>query len=155
MNGTLIGAAIAYLWDPVSGRGRRAKVRERASSIARRAGDRADKLTRHGGNILEGKVRGITEPLVGTERTTDDRTVADRVRSDVLGRRDLGAGALVVDVQDGVANLRGQVDDAATIERVLDLTKQVSGVQDVVNLVHLPDSVAPNKDAARSTGAEG
>jgi osmotically-inducible protein OsmY len=37
----------------------------------------------------------------------------------------------VVDVQDGVANLRGQVDDAATIERVLDLMKQVSGVRDV------------------------
>lgn len=155
VKGTLIGAAIAYLWDPASGRGRRAKARDRALAIARRARDRADMLSRHGGNLIEGKIHQVTEPLVGSERPTDDATVADRVRSEVLGRGDLHAAGLVVDVQDGVAHLRGQLDDRATIDRVVDLTKQVAGVRDVVDLMHLPDAPAPNKKAARSAGSGG
>jgi osmotically-inducible protein OsmY len=153
VKGTLTGAAIAYLWDPVSGRGRRAKARDRAMALARRAGDRADKLTRHSANIIEGKIHGATEPLVGSEPAIDDATVADRVRSVVLGRGDLETRGVVVDVQGGVAHLRGQLEDEAATERLVDLTKQVAGVRDVVSLIHLPDTAAPNKKAARSAGS--
>jgi osmotically-inducible protein OsmY len=78
--------------------------------------------------------------------------VTDRVKSEVLGRRDLGATNLLVDVQDGVVHLRGELDDPATIDRVVELTKQVPGVLEVENLTHRPGAAAPNKATARSTG---
>jgi hyperosmotically inducible periplasmic protein len=134
VRGAAIGAAIAYLFDPVSGRGRRARLRDQAAATARRTRDRTGKLARHGGNVLEGKVHEATAPL-STSGSTDDATVADRIRSEVLGRRDLEAGNLIVDVSDGVAHLRGTIDDPRRAERVVDLTKQVHGVREVENLV--------------------
>lgn len=150
IKGTVIGAASAYLLDPISGRGRRARMRDQALAIARRSRDRAGKLSRHGGNIVEGKVRGVTGVVGASERSLDDATVADRVRSEVLGKPDLGASGLVVDVQDGVAHLRGELDDSSTIDRVVALTRAVPGVRDVESLIHEPGSSAPNKASARS-----
>ncbi len=149
IKGGLLGAAIAYLFDPVSGTGRRARLRDQAGALVRRGQDRADKLSRHAGNVLE----GTAHELAGTDegaRSMDDVTVADRIRSEVLGRPGLEAGGLVVDVQDGVAHLRGELEDPARIEEVVDLTKGVAGVRTVENLVHLPGTAAPNKQAARS-----
>ena len=149
VGGAAIGAAVAYLLDPVSGRSRRARMRDQSAATARRARDRAGKLSRHGGNVIEGKIHEMTESL-DTGGATDDATVADRIRSEVLGRRDLDAGRVVVDVEGGIAHLRGQLDDPAAIERIVDLTKQVHGVREVESLIHLPDAAAPNKAAARS-----
>jgi osmotically-inducible protein OsmY len=134
--GAIVGSAIAYLFDPESGRGRRARLRDQAAATARRARDRAGKLSRHGGNLLEGRIHEATAS-VDAGGFTDDVTVADRIRSEVLGRRDLEAGGLLVDVTDGVAHLRGRFDDAARLERVIDLTAKVHGVREVDNLVEV------------------
>ncbi|MGH2679765.1 MAG: BON domain-containing protein [Actinomycetota bacterium] len=150
IKGALIGAAGVYLLDPISGKGRRAKMRDQALAIARRSRDRAGKLSRHGGNVVEGKVHGMTGVVGTSDRSLDDATVADRVRSEVLGKPDLGASGLVVDVQEGVAHLRGELDDSSTIDRVVALTRAVPGVRDVENLIHEPGSSAPNKVSARS-----
>ncbi len=147
----LAGAAVAYLFDPASGGARRARLRDRTAAIARRMRIRADKLSRHAGNVLEGKMHDIAG-VGGSERSMDDATVADRVRSEVLGRRDLDAGSLIVNVEEGVAYLRGQLNEPGRIERVVDLTGAVPGVRRVENLIHLPDSPAPNTEAARTLG---
>ena len=134
--GAIVGSMIAYLFDPESGRGRRARLRDQATATARRARDRAGKLSRHGGNVLEGKIHEVTAS-VDAGGSTDDVTVADRIRSEVLGRRDLEAGGLLVDVTDGVAHLRGRFEDATKLERVIDLTAKVHGVREVDNLVEV------------------
>lgn len=149
IKGGLLGAAVAYLFDPVSGKGRRTRLRDQAGAAARRGRERADKLSRHAENVAA----GARHQILGAppeERSMDDATIADRVRSQVLGRPSLGAGSLLVDVQDGVAHLRGQMDDPTRIEEVLDLTGAVAGVRSVENLVHLPDEPAANKRAGRS-----
>jgi osmotically-inducible protein OsmY len=148
IKGGLVGAAVAYLFDPVSGNGRRARLRDQVGASVRRAQDRADKLSRHTSNVIEGK----KAELAGDgDRSMDDATVADRIRSEVLGRPGLDAGGLVVDVQDGVAHLRGEMQDEARITEVVAMTRSVAGVRDVENLIHVPGTPAPNKQAARST----
>ena len=150
VKGAAIGAAAVYLFDPISGRGRRARLRDHALALTRRTRERADDLSMHAANVVGGKIREAVAPL--RSRATDDATVADRVRSEVLGRRDLGASGVVVDVEDGVVHLRGQLQDQARIDRLVDLTRDVAGVRVVENLLHLPGQAAPNKQAARATG---
>jgi osmotically-inducible protein OsmY len=151
IKGGLLGAAIAYLFDPISGNGRRARLRDQTGALARRGRDRADKLSRHAGNVLE----GTKHEILGTgseDRPMDDATIADRVRSEVLGRPGLGARSLLVDVENGVAHLRGEMEDPARIEEIVDLTGTIPGVRRVENLVHVPRSAASNKEASRAVG---
>jgi osmotically-inducible protein OsmY len=151
IKGAAVGAAAAYLFDPDAGNGRRARLRDQTDALLRRSRDRAEELSRHASNVVGGKVAELTG-AGDADRAMDDTTIADRIRSEVLGRRDAKADDLVVNVEGGVAQLRGGVPDEATIANIVDRTRAVDGVRDVENLLHLPDTPAPNKQAARSTG---
>jgi hypothetical protein len=72
----------------------------------------------------------------------DDAAIADRIRMDVLGRPDLETGSLVVDVVQGAAFLRGELNDRRAIEEIVDLTGSVPGVRSVQNLIviRMPES---------------
>jgi|SRR5687767_12459906 osmotically-inducible protein OsmY len=146
----LVGAAAAYLFDPLSGGGRRARLRDRTSAILRRARWRGEKLQRHAGNVIQGKMHKIRD-LGEADRPMDDATIAQRVRSEVLGRPDFRADDIIVDVENGLARLRGQMEHPGRIEVIVDLTKKIPGVRAVETFIHAPGSSAPNKAAARST----
>jgi osmotically-inducible protein OsmY len=151
VKGAALGAAAAYLFDPDSGDGRRARLRDQAGALVRQGRARADGLSRHAGNVIEGRLHEIGE-AADLDRPMDDATIADRIRSEVLGRSGLEADGVVVNVENGKAQLRGAAPTAETIEDIVDRTRAVAGVLDVENLMHLPDAPAPNKRAARSTG---
>jgi osmotically-inducible protein OsmY len=151
VKGAALGAAAAYLFDPDSGDGRRARLRDQAGALVRQTRERADELSQHAGNVMEGKrheLGGAGNP----DPAMDDATVADRIRSEVLGRSDVQTDGVVVNVENGVAQLRGQAPTAETVEDIVDRTQGVTGVIDVENMMHLPDAPAPNKQAARKTG---
>jgi gas vesicle protein len=150
VKGAALGAAAAYLFDPDSGDGRRARLRDQAGALVRQGRERADGLSRHTGSVIDGKLHELG--AADLDRTMDDATVADRIRSEVFGRSDLEADGVVVNVENGKAQLRGAAPSAETIEHIVDRTRAVTGVLDVENLMHLPDAPAPNKQAARSTG---
>jgi osmotically-inducible protein OsmY len=80
----------------------------------------------------------------------DDVTIAQRIRSEVLGRPALDAREIIVDVNEGVARLRGQLEDPERIQTLVEQTKKIPGVREVESLIHLEDMPAPNKEAARS-----
>jgi gas vesicle protein len=145
--GAAVGAAAAYLLDPVAGNGRRARLRDQTGALIRRGEERADDLSRHATNVVQGKVREMT---TAPERSMDDGTVEARVRSEVLGRGDLDASRVIVNVEDGVAVLRGEVSGPDAIAGIVDRTKAVEGVREVRNLLHVPGAPAPNKEAARA-----
>jgi osmotically-inducible protein OsmY len=149
VGGALLGAAAAYLFDPVAGNGRRARLRDQAAAQLRRTQWRGEKLQRHASNVIEGKMHHLASPEDG-DRAMDDTTIAQRIRSEVLGRPNLDAREVIVDVEEGIARLRGQLDDTERIESVVEETRRIPGVRDVENLIHLPDVPAPNKKAARS-----
>jgi hypothetical protein len=145
--GAAIGAAIAYLFDPEQGRGRRTRLRDRATAAARRSSERVERRGRYLagsalGRMLEARSRLLPRPA-------DDATLVDRIRSEALGDPRIPAGEVNVDVADGVATLRGELSDPALIRDVADRVRRVPGVLGVENLVHTPsEEPARNKRAA-------
>ena len=111
LRGMVLGAGIAYLFDPESGRRRRAKLIGRAGRLLREVRHLAARKTR----FTAGRLRGLSAPLRQDEasRATDDGTVLQRIRSEAL--RDVGVSTSEGDVTvaDGVATLRGEVVSAS------------------------------------------
>jgi osmotically-inducible protein OsmY len=152
VKGAALGAAAAYLFDPVSGNGRRARLRDQAGAAIRRRRERIDDLSRHASNVVQGAIHEVAG-TGSTDRPMDDATVADRIRSEVLGRGELADADVVVNVEDGVAVLRGEAPTNTAIVEIVDLTAAVDGVREVQDLMHLPGQPAPNKQAARTLGS--
>jgi osmotically-inducible protein OsmY len=115
--GLATGAAAAHFLDPQSGRKRRAQARGQAIS----------------------KVSRTVKP---TEKP-DDATLAHKVETEIFRAADAPKGSVSVDVQAGVATLRGEVREEQWIQRLGDEAGHVRGVQGVQNLLHTPDEPTP------------
>src|SRR5438067_2555723 len=107
--GVGLGAAVAYLFDPVSGRGRRTRLRDRAKAKARRAQREAERKEQYLRNAAQGLRSQLKSPGPD-DRNPDDLKLEDRIRSTVFGRPDIRDDRLVLEVEHGVVILRGEVD---------------------------------------------
>jgi BON domain-containing protein len=145
--GGAIGAAIVYFFDPDTGRGRRARFRDRALARMRDVQRRADGRTRDALNRAQGRVAEMAS--TGPEmRSLDDVTLADRIQSTVFGSPDVPNDRINIEVVGGVVRLRGELDSREEIDDISSRIAAVAGVNDVEVLVHLPGQPAPNKEPA-------
>jgi hypothetical protein len=164
----LAGAAVAYLFDPISGSARRTRLRGQIMGFARRGARRAP--------IVETARRPLPENMVPEPKAEiseapdepkaesseapdepskhaiplgpgalpmDDAAIAGRIRTQVLGRPDLETGGVLVDVVRGMAFLRGELRDGHAVQEIIDRTRAVPGVRGVQNLIviRMPESV--------------
>jgi osmotically-inducible protein OsmY len=97
----------------------------------------------HATNKIKGVANAVT-PSRGEEM--DDQTLADRVRSEIFRAADAPKGSVSVDVQAGVAYLRGEVTDQAWIDRLGSETRKVQGISGVKNLLHTPGTPTPTAE---------
>jgi osmotically-inducible protein OsmY len=138
--GAAAGAATAHFLDPDSGRRRRNEARAQATSTATSAASAVQTQAHHAANSVKGAAHSVTptrhEPM-------DDATLADRVRSEIFRPADAPKGSVSVDVQAGVAYLRGEVADQAWIDRLAADTRKVEGITGVKNLLHAPGTPTP------------
>lgn len=122
--------------------------RDRAAAIARRAGSRLGRATR----LASAQAYGISQRLTHVDRvdvpTTDDATLSRRVESMIFRNPDVPKGRININAQHGVVVLRGEVDRPEQIRDLEDATRDVPGVREVENLLHLRGTPAPNKEAA-------
>jgi osmotically-inducible protein OsmY len=97
-------------------------------------------------NRAKGALAKATPSMPGSHRLedADDVTLARKVETEIFRPADAPKGQVSVDVQNGVAYLRGVVADQAWIERLGDGAKKVDGVKDVKNLLHRPGTPAPS-----------
>lgn len=144
------GAGLAYAFDPARGRRRRAELRDRAGAAVRRNVRAMERQAHYG----RGRASGVVHRLRhgGPHAPEDDMTLVDKVRSEVLGRI-VDGPHLTVDACRGVVTLRGQVADHESARAIERAVRAVSGVADVVNLLHVPGEPAPNKAAALRAAA--
>lgn len=129
-----VGAGAMYFFDPDRGRARRAKVRDQAFSLTRKAQRNLNRTAKVATSRLEGARDKLAK---GPEAPPpNDETLADKIRSEVL-RHNTYPG-IVVNCEDGVATIRGSLADPGAIDALEQEVRKVTGVLDVRNLVHLP-----------------
>ncbi|MHB8377543.1 MAG: BON domain-containing protein [Dehalococcoidia bacterium] len=146
-----LGALLMYYLDPASGRRRRALVRDQFAHARNVVLHRLPGRVEKRGRFIRGVARGIRHEAAGVvlhgghDGHVDDETLVARVRSEVLGRREVKAGAINVDAYEGTVTLRGQLEHPDEIRRLIDDTGHVEGVRRVRSYLHLPGTLAPNK----------
>lgn len=147
------GATAAYLWDPDRGRARRARLRDQAAARLHRARRDAERKLTYARSTAEGKLEELRYSGVVTAEV-DDATLADRVRSEVLGDRQLEGQDVLLDASDGVITLRGELTEPSLASRLEQAVGKVPGVRGVENLIHAPETPAPNKEEALEASAK-
>lgn len=142
-----IGALVMYFFDPRMGRTRRTRIASRIGGITRRGARRMDQR----GRYISGQVEGLQRRVSGTGSDlppANDATLTDKVESEVLSRWNYPKGSISVNAEDGVLYLRGEAENPDQIRDLEREVRRVDGVIDVVNLLHLPGTPAPNKQDA-------
>jgi BON domain len=144
--GAATGATFMYLADPDRGRRRRAIARDRTNAAIRRSGRRAGKLSRRTSSKLAGMASMALHLPIGPGKAVDDQMLTDRIMSQVFRDREIPRGRVNINVQDGVAVLRGQLDQPEQIRELREAVERVSGVRKVESYLHLPQVTPLNKE---------
>jgi osmotically-inducible protein OsmY len=142
--GVGIGAAAAHFLDPQSGRKRRNEMRDQAASKMHAGVDHATSTASHAAEKAKGAVSSATPSPTRVENA-DDVTLARKVETEIFRAADAPKGDVSVDVQRGVAHLRGEVADEQWITRFGEEAEKVDGVKAVENLLHPPGTPAPDR----------
>lgn len=126
----LAGATIAYLFDPVSGRSRRARMMDQTAALARRSVDEAERRARY----EAGRVKGAVHEA-GPERDhpRDDAELLQKVRSEAVGPSSASTSDIEIHVDDGEVVLRGVSRDRGAEEDLVQRIDGVTGVRQVRN----------------------
>jgi osmotically-inducible protein OsmY len=129
-----LAAAVAYLFDPENGRRRRAIFRDKVRSLARQTQQEAERKQRY----IAGKAEGVKHEVFGATdvEVPNDETVADKIRSEVLRHYD--GSRINVNVEHGVAVLRGELNRPDEIRALVHDVERVPGVREVRSLLHTP-----------------
>ena len=134
--GAATGAAAARLLTPTNGR----KLKAQAGSTASSAASAVSSQAHSAAGTMKGVAHAVTPHR---HEDMDDMTLADRVRSEIFRASDAPKGDVSVDVQAGVAYLRGEVADQDWIDRLGKEARKVQGIQGVKNLLHAPGTPTP------------
>jgi osmotically-inducible protein OsmY len=140
--GTTLGALLAYFFDPQNGKRRRHLLADRTAAVFRSGGRHAAQT----GRAVAAEAYGVSQKVTHLKeepKDFDDATLADKVRSEVFRDPQVPKGDINVNVQEGVVQLRGQVERPELIETLVEQTRKVQGVRDVENLLHTPGTEAP------------
>src|SRR5437868_853151 len=135
--GAAAGAAGAHLMDPESGARRRNQLRDRGLSKARKGAAAAQSQAQYAAGAVKGAATAATPSPTRLE-DADDVTLARKVETEIFRDADAPKGSVSVDVQAGVAYLRGEVADESWIARFGDEAAKVDGIKGVQNLLHAP-----------------
>jgi osmotically-inducible protein OsmY len=97
-------------------------------------------LTRRG-RVVRGRIEGTINGLL--PKQYDDATLKDKVESELFRDEHEVKGAINVNAQEGIVQLRGQVPSQDLIDALVERTSKIHGVKDVENLLHTPGTEAP------------
>lgn len=127
----LAGVGAAYFFDPRLGKQRRAGVRDKALKTVRALTHTVGKKTR----LAAGKLRGVYAHgrrfVTRPEASVEDSVVEQRIRSEAFRDLDVPAGDFDVEVEDGIATLRGPALDEELASQVVARVSKVAGVENV------------------------
>lgn len=126
----LAGAAAAYLFDPVSGRGRRARLVDQASARAKRLAEEAERRARYEAGRIKGTVH---EAGLDRDFPRDDAELLQKVRSEAVGPSAASSHDIEIHVENGEVVLRGVSPDERVEGELVRRIGEVTGVRGVRN----------------------
>jgi BON domain len=133
---TTIGVLTMYLFDPVTGRRRRALIRDKLIRLGKTTGETAGVTARDLKNRTLGTVAESRAALF--EDAVDDSVLVERVRSE-LGFLVRHPSSIDVEARDGVVTLSGPVltDE---VQQLMTGVATVRGVRDVENRLEVHET---------------
>ena len=139
------GAALAYFLDPQNGKRRRHVTVDRIGGFFRRRGRDVGRAGRAVTSEAYGVAKKATHLREEQKPQPNDATLTSKVESEIFRDADVSKGRISVNAEEGVVYLRGEVESPDLIARLEKATRDVQGVRDVENLLHVPGSPAPQK----------
>jgi len=91
--------------------------------------------------VVVGRIRGLVAKA--RPKQYDDATLKDKVESELFRDEHEVKGAISVNAQEGVVQLRGELPSQDLIDALVDRTQQIHGVREVESLLHLTGTEAP------------
>ncbi|HUP32824.1 MAG TPA: BON domain-containing protein [Gaiellaceae bacterium] len=142
--GAVGGGLAAYFFDPAGGRRRRHLARDRTAGMLRRGARSSARAVRTRAAVMLGHSRGLVHRLrpLGPE-PLDDVELAHKVESILFRDPAVPKGRLNINAEKGTIFLRGQVDSPELVSELEHRVREIAGVHDVENLLHLPGTRAP------------
>jgi osmotically-inducible protein OsmY len=137
------GAALAYFFDPQSGKRRRHVTVDRIGGFFRRRGRDLGRAGRAVTSEAHGVAKKATHLREEQKPQPNDATLTNKVESEIFRDPDVPKGQVSVNSERGVVYLRGEVESPDLISQLEHAARKVQGVQDVENLLHVPGSKAP------------
>lgn len=146
--GMVAGCVTGYLLDPRTGHSRRTRLADEAEAEVRRGLRWTRREARHAMSDAAGAVARSQhhEPV-----PVDDLTLVDRVQSELFEDPTMPKADLLFEAVKGVVTIRGQLQSQAEVDRVGTAVLTIPGVIGVRNLLHVPGTPAPNKEAVLSS----
>jgi hypothetical protein len=136
-----VGLVVGRFVDPIAGRRRRHELRARTGAFFRRGGRRAERFSRYTAaqaNALTQRTKHRREQ----SKDLDDATLTDKIETRIFRPADVPKGQINVNVQEGLVQLRGEVPTPEMIRDLEAQVRDIHGVRDVENLLHLPGEQA-------------
>jgi osmotically-inducible protein OsmY len=140
--GAVVGVLGALFLDPANGKRRRHTLRDRTRGYVRRGTRRTLRLARGlaaGSYGLVQKAKHLRQE----PKDYDDATLKAKVETELFRPEGAPKGKVNVNAQNGVVQLRGELDSHDLIEELVHRTRKIQGVQDVENLLHVAGEPAP------------
>jgi osmotically-inducible protein OsmY len=131
------GLAAMYFLDPDRGKRRRAVLRDRAAGAARKVGAVTERTQRRVASDVYGVGQKVSHPAMTQDEPANDPTLAQKVMTELFRDPDIPKGSINVTADNGVIQLRGQVERPELILEIEGRVRRISGVLDVDNLLHL------------------
>ncbi len=135
MIGAGLGFLAGYLFDPDRGVSRRTRLADQAAAKIRDGVSTVRSNAEYQKGVAKGAVHKITEPLRKT-REFDNETLVQKVRSEAVGQwkrtvNNSGAVEIETGAESGQIVVRGSVESEKDRQQLLEMVREVSGVDSV------------------------
>jgi hypothetical protein len=124
---------------------------ERSLGIGRRTARQGLRLGRWGASFARGQLRRITRSQAGPKPGMDDATLKAKVETELFRPADAPKSGVIVNVANGVVQLRGQVKAPEQVRGLEDHVRGIPEVRGVENLLHLPKTPPPTRTDTPAT----
>jgi osmotically-inducible protein OsmY len=138
----IVGAGVAFLFDPRLGKSRRALLRDRALALARRTRRMSVRKAKYAAGHAQGLAAETRNTVLRHAEQAADETVKSRILSDAFRKVPISTGDVNVDVVNGVATLRGSVPSPSLVDDLVREVRAVPGVRDVRQILNVAGHAA-------------